>query len=264
MTLLIMAGGLGSRYKDGIKQMQKVNGKIIMEYSIIDAIKAGFNKIVIVIRKDIEKDLKEILNKYDIEIKYVIQENIYRIKPLGTGYAVLITKKYINEPFLVINADDYYGPKIYKKMYEYLNNNNTFCMAGFKLKNTISENGTVNRGICITQNNYLININETLNIKLLNNKIIKDNIILDKNSIVSMNMWGFNPKIYEYLEKEFDNFVKELDDKNEFMLPKIVNDLLKKEKVYVIETDDKWLGITYKEDLETVEESLSKIADMYN
>lgn len=210
ISLVIMAAGIGSRFGSGIKQLEPVgmNEEIIMDYSIHDAIIAGFNKIIFIIRKDIEKEFKEIIgnriekicNKLDIEICYVYQElenipNDFKVsqerkKPWGTGHAVLACKNIIKEPFVVINADDYYGKDSFKNAYEFLSkDNDKYCMIGFKLKNTLSENGGVTRGICqLDENNYLTEIIETSNIIKNNEKAFVNEKEIDVNSNVSMNM----------------------------------------------------------------------------
>ena len=211
ISLVIMAAGIGSRFGGGIKQLEPVgpNGEIIMDYSIYDAIAAGFNKIIFIIRKDIEKDFKEVIGnriekickKLNVEIHYAYQElkNIpsnfkvpeERKKPWGTGQAVLTCKKIIEEPFAVINADDYYGKDSFKKIYEFLSKtDNEFCMVGFKLKNTLSDNGGVTRGICqVDENNYLTEIVETSNIIKIGERAFADNKEVNIESSVSMNMW---------------------------------------------------------------------------
>jgi len=284
ISLVIMAAGLGSRYKGGIKQLESIgpDGKIIMEYSINDAIEAGFNKVVFIIRREIEEDFnKLIIDKFKDKIKCecVFQEITdipkgfefnNRTKPWGTGHAILSAKKVINGPFLVINADDYYGKEAYKKIYEYLSNVDInsfdFCMAGFILKNTLSLNGGVNRGICkVDENNNLVSVVETHNIEKKENIVTSDNGIIDINSYVSMNMWGFTPKILEELEQGFVKFLSELEDeeKSEYLLPYIIDQLIKEKKatVKVLETNDVWYGITYQEDLESVR---TAFLELYN
>lgn len=281
IAIVIMAAGLGSRFKGGIKQLEPIgpNNKTIMEYSIDDAIKAGFNKVIFIIRKDIENDFKKLIgNKYKNKIKceYVYQDinNIpgnfkkgERIKPWGTGHAILSAKDKIKGPFLVINADDYYGKESYIKIYNFLSSidekSYNFCMAGFILKNTLSNNGGVNRGICKINNNYLISIKETHNIKKNGLIANSDEGQLPLDSIVSMNMWGFTPKILEELELEFNEFLVNLDSNDltsEFLLPNIVNNLLnKKATVKILNTNETWYGITYLEDVEYIKNAFIEL-----
>ncbi len=287
ISLVIMAAGIGSRFGGGIKQLEPVgpNNEIIMDYSIHDAIKSGFNKIVFIIRKDIEKDFKEVIGnriekickKLNVEVHYAYQEldNISsdfkapkdRKKPWGTGHAVLSCKDIINEPFVVINADDYYGKDSFKNMYEFLNkNNNEFCMAGFKLKNTLSDNGGVTRGICqVDKNNYLTEIIETSNITKIGEKSVVKDREIDINSNVSMNMWGLSPEFINTLEQGFIKFLeKEVNNiKSEYLLPIFIGELLKENriKVKVLETKDKWFGVTYKEDKEFVKTSFKELIE---
>lgn len=287
ISLVIMAAGIGSRFGGGIKQLEPVgpNGEIIMDYSIYDAIKSGFNKIIFIIRKDIEKDFKEVIGnriekvceKLNVEVHYAYQEleNIPsdfkvpkdRKKPWGTGHAVLACKDIINEPFVVINADDYYGKDSFKNMYEFLSkNNNEFCMAGFKLKNTLSDNGGVTRGICqVDKNDYLTEIIETSNIIKVGEKAVVEDREIDINSNISMNMWGLTPQFINILEQGFIEFLeKEVNNiKSEYLLPIFIGELLKENriKVKVLETKDKWFGVTYKEDKEFVKTSFKELIE---
>ena len=287
ISLVIMAAGIGSRFGGGIKQLEPVgqNGKIIMDYSIYDAIKSGFNKIIFIIRKDIEKDFKEVIGnriekickKLNVEVHYVYQEleNIpsdfkvpkERKKPWGTGHAVLACKDIIDEPFAVINADDYYGKNSFKNMYEFLSkNNNKFCMVGFKLKNTLSDNGGVTRGICqVDKNDYLTEIIETSDITKIGEKVFAEENEIDINSNVSMNMWGLTPEFINTLEQGFIEFLeKEVNNiKSEYLLPIFIGELLKENriKVKVLETKDKWFGVTYKEDKELVKNSFKGLIE---
>lgn len=288
-ALVIMAAGIGSRFGGGIKQLSPVgmNGEIIMDYSIHDAISSGFNKIIIVIRKDIETDFKEVIGKRiekicsdnNVEIKYVFQDlndipakvPEGRVKPWGTGHAVLCAKSEIDCPFAVINADDYYGKSAFTKIYDYLRSGdagNACCIVGFVLKNTLSENGGVTRGICcVDENNNLVKLTETKNITKCGNKAIADGVELDMDSSVSMNMWGFDFKFIEQLEKDFCDFFK--DDvpanplKSEFFLPIFVEKLLQQGEISVkiLSTDDKWFGATYKEDIPYIKESFKQLTE---
>lgn len=297
-TLVIMAAGIGSRFGGGIKQLEPVgpSGEIIMDYSIHDALEAGFNKIVFIIRKDLEKDFKEIIgNRIEklCDVAYAYQElndlpegfvkPEERTKPWGTGQAVLSCKGILNEPFVVINADDYYGKEAFIKVHDYLVNNpessdkaSNYCMAGFILKNTLSDNGGVTRGVCqIDENSNLVNVVETHNIvktveaEKIGAAIPGDNGALapiDAESYVSMNMWGFTPEFLDILElgfREFLSTLKQGDIKSEYLLPTIIDGLIKsgKAEVKLLETHDKWFGVTYKEDKQTVVDSFKKLIE---
>jgi hypothetical protein len=285
-----MAAGMGSRY-GGIKQLEPVgpNGEIIMDYSIYDAIDAGFNKVVFIIRKDIEKDFKEIIGKRiekQVKVEYVFQEQDVipagliaqtgRIKPWGTGHAVLCCKDVIDEPFAVINADDYYGKEAFRIICNFLNSDtkdsHLYCMAGFVLGNTLSENGSVTRGICEADNDdWLIDIIETSGIIREGNHAKAngsdgEDIEVDLDSIVSMNMWGFKPSLFEELEKGFGEFLSKLsqdDIKKEYLLPEVVGNLVHSNKamVKVLRTSDRWFGVTYKEDKTSVITSIKNLID---
>ncbi len=291
ITLVIMAAGIGSRFGGGIKQLAPVgpDGEIIMDYSIYDAKKAGFNKVVFVIRKDIEEEFDRIIGsriKEIIDVEYVFQEldnipNDYlemfkqRTKPWGTGQAILCCKDVVKEPFLVINADDYYGKQAYQEAYEYLANDqmNTdkqqIAMVSFILKNTLSDNGGVTRGICsVNEDNHLINIVETHNIeKGDNSAFVKDGdrvIDIDLNVPVSMNMWALQPAIFNVLDEKFKIFLEKLcqdDLKAEYLLPTIIGDLLKEDlvDVTVLKSQDNWFGVTYKEDKQSVIDSIKEL-----
>lgn len=285
-TLVIMAAGLGSRYsKNEIKQLADVgpNGEIIMDYSIHDALEAGFNKIVFVIRKDIEAAFHRVIGHRIEKIakcEYVFQEldmlpDGYdviegRTKPLGTGHAILCVKDAVHEPFAIINADDYYGKKAFKNMHDFLvanaNGNGNYCMSGFILKNTLSDNGGVTRGICKVEDGKLVDVEETKNIiKCETGARVQDGKQLDLESYVSMNMWGVTPDFLDVLE---DNFVQFLDSmKNpltdEFLLPTIIDTLIKSGKcnVSVLPTDDSWFGVTYESDKAIVQESFKQLIE---
>lgn len=289
-TLVIMAAGMGSRF-GGIKQLEPVgpSGEIIMDYSIYDAVKAGFNKVVFIIRKDLEKDFKEIIgNRIEkvIQVEYVFQEleaipqgfvkPEERTKPWGTGQAVLCCKDVVKEPFAVINADDYYGKEAFKIVYNFLNDetykNNDFCMAGFVLGNTLSENGAVTRGVCkANEFGKLIDIVETSGIVPEgDHAAAKDNdgndIRIELDSIVSMNMWGFKPELFETLESGFVTFLSGLGNnelKKEYLLPTVVGDMVKAHTadVTVLKTPDRWFGVTYKEDKDVVVKSFKSLID---
>lgn len=290
VTLVVMAAGIGSRFGGGIKQLEAVgpNGEIIMDYSIHDALEAGFNKVVFVIRKDLDKDFKEIIGRRMeklVEVEYAYQElndiperfqkkTEGRKKPWGTGQAILCCKYVVDEPFLVINADDYYGKEAYKEAYAYLTgrkDDNAYeaCMVGFVLKNTLSDNGGVTRGVCkVDEQRMLSEIVETSNIvKTAEGAAVQTEgglVPIDVESEVSMNMWGLSPKFFEVLDKGFGEFLEKLDLENlkgEYLLPTIIGDLLKegKMKVEVRKSHDEWFGVTYKEDKPDVVVSIQKL-----
>lgn len=293
-ALVIMAAGIGSRFGGGIKQLEPVgpNGEIIMDYSIHDAVEAGFDKIVFIIRRDIEADFREAIgNRMEqlcalkgVEIAYAFQEMDDlpegitvpegRKKPWGTGQAVLACREIIKEPFAVINADDYYGKEAFVKLHDFLQGYTLdkaaeFCMAGFILKNTLSENGGVTRGVCqLDADEYLTGIHETSNIvKTADGAAVEEENGLrpiDPMSYVSMNMWGLTPEFIQMLEKGFVEFFEKMDgneEKVEYLLPIYIDELLQEGKVSVkvLETVDKWFGVTYKEDKPVVVESFQNL-----
>ena len=290
-ALVIMAAGIGSRYGGGIKQLEPVgpNGEIIMDYSIYDAMEAGFDKVVFVIRRDLEKDFKEIIgNRIEkvVEVAYAYQEleDIPseflhklkdRTKPWGTGQAVLCCKEVVKEPFLVINADDYYGKEAYQAAYHYLTekcqqtDQMDICMVGFVLCNTLSENGTVTRGVCrVDENRMLTDIEETYGLRRNGEYAVAEKngqeTVLKLDSPVSMNMWGLPAEFIGILENGFAEFLGSLaqeDKKEEYLLPKIIGQLLQENKVQVkvLESKDKWFGVTYKADKEAVVEAIREL-----
>lgn len=285
-TLLIMAAGIGSRFGEGIKQLEPVdsNNRIIMDYSIHDAIEAGFNEVIFIIRKDIEKEFKKVIGnritdtcaKYNVTVDYAFQDindipctlPEGRTKPWGTGQAVLAAKDIIDSPFVVINADDYYGKEAFKGVHEFLINGGKSCMAGFVLKNTLSDNGSVTRGIFkMDSNNNLTEIIETKNIIKTDDGAIADNQVLDIDSLVSMNMWGLTPDFLELLEEGFKEFFdKEVCQdplKSEYLIPVFIGQLLEQGEinVKVLRTDDTWYGMTYKEDVITVKERFNEMLE---
>ncbi len=295
-ALVIMAAGIGSRFGGGIKQLEPVgpNGEIIMDYSIYDALKAGFDKIVFIIRKDLEKDFREIIgNRIEkvAKVEYAFQEISDlpegfsvpegRKKPWGTGQAVLSAKKLVNGPFLVINADDYYGKEGFQKIHDYMVEHMDedgqvydMCMGGFILRNTLSDNGTVTRGVCVlNEDGSLKDVTETYEIRMNEDGTMQAQdeqgspVKVQADQHVSMNMWGLPASFMDELEKGFPEFLAGLkagDVKAEYLLPKIIDKLVKegRAKVAVLETRDKWFGVTYKEDKETVVSSIrSLIAD---
>ena len=283
-TLLIMAAGIGSRFGGGIKQLEPVDNRdhIIMDYSVHDAIEAGFNHVVFIIRKDIEKEFKEVIGdriekvcqQNHVNVEYVFQDindipgelPEGRTKPWGTGQAVLAAKKVIDSPFIVINADDYYGKEGFKAVHEYLVNGGKSCMAGFVLKNTLSDNGGVTRGICkMDAQNNLTEVVETKNIIKTSDGAEADGIKIDTESLVSMNMWGLTPAFLETLEEGFKVFFKEEVPENpmkaEYLIPIFIGHLLDQGKmsVKVLKSNDTWYGMTYKEDVAAVKESFSEM-----
>lgn len=288
-TLVVMAAGIGSRFGGGIKQLEPVgpSGEIIIDYSVFDAVEAGFNRVMFIIRHDIEKDFKERIG-YKIEealgkenVFYVYQETnlvdknyaskaLMRTKPFGTGHAVLMCRGALNTPFAVINADDYYGKEAYKIVHDYLvasEGEFDYCMAGFRLGNTLSDNGGVTRGICSEdQSGNMIECTETKNIVKFGDKAKAGDTVLDPKVLCSMNMWGLKPSFLDILSegfKDFLNSIEEGDNKSEYLLPTIIGDLLKEKKVNVkvLPTEDSWFGVTFKEDKEFVKESFKKLID---
>lgn len=292
-ALVIMAAGLGSRFGEGLKQLAPVgpSGEIIMDYSIHDALEAGFNKIVFIIRKDIEADFKEVIgNRIEklTEVAYAYQEldklpagftkPADRTKPFGTGHAVLCCKDIIEEPFAVINADDYYGKEAFVKVHDFLVQEHDateklqFCMAGFILGNTLSDNGAVTRGICqvseaghlekVVETGGLVKTAEGAGVEKEDGRVEP----IDAGVHVSMNMWGFSTEILEILETGFAEFLQNIpegDIKKEYLLPSIVDTQIQEGKadVTVLETRDKWFGVTYKEDKQSVMDSFKALID---
>lgn len=290
-ALVIMAAGIGSRFGGGIKQLEPVgpNGEIIMDYSIYDAMEAGFDKVVFVIRKDLEKDFREVIgNRIEkvVEVAYAFQEkenipqpykSLYadRQKPWGTGQAILACKDVVKEPFVVINADDYYGKEAFVEAFGYLNQGCTdtgreqMCMVGFVLANTLSENGSVTRGLCTAnEEGMLTDVVETYNIvKTETGAGIETEtgiVEMDKNLLVSMNMWGLYPSFFEILENGFLKFLEEKKEnyqKAEYLLPTIIGRMVKGNQaaVKVLKSHDQWFGVTYKEDKPYVVEQVQKL-----
>ena len=290
-TLIIMAAGIGSRFGEGIKQLAQMgpNGEIIMDYSIHDAKEAGFNKVVFIIRKDIFKEFEEIIGnriKEQIDVEYVFQElddlpegfevPEGRTKPWGTGQAVLCCKDVVKEPFVIINADDYYGKEAFVKLHDFLVSGEdlgrefTMGMGGFILKNTLSDNGTVTRGVSVVDENGLLSqVHETTGIVMGEDGQIKCDSEevqewISPEDKVSMNMWAGYPEFLDFLAEDFKDFlenVEEGDLKSEYLLPNIVDKLLKEERanVKVLETEDRWFGVTYKEDKETVQDAFREL-----
>lgn len=294
-ALVLMAAGLGSRY-GGNKQVDGVGpgGEILMEYSIHDAIRAGFTKVVFIIKEDIVDLVDSLCGNYlrhaktrdgdPLEVCYAMQSydsvpDFYtvpaeRTKPFGTAHAVLCARDYIQEPFCVINADDYYGVDAFRAMYEELQQmprEGHAAMVGYLLKNTVSENGTVTRGVCRTENGCLTGIRETMKIRLFPDGSIADTSCdvpqpLDGDAVVSMNLWGFQPFIFDELAQYFAAFLRALppnDLKTECLLPTMVGDLLDRGKlqIKVLSSADRWFGMTYHEDRAQVARELQALHD---
>lgn len=289
-TLFVLAAGMGSRY-GGLKQLDGLgpNGETIMDYSIFDAIRGGFGKIVFVIRKDFEEDFrKKIISKYEnhIPVEVVFQSidklpegftcPAERVKPWGTNHAVLMGKEVIREPFAVINADDFYGRDSFAVIGKFLSElpegaKNTYCMVGFRVGNTLSESGTVARGICSTdKNRHLTTVVERTEIMRINGVVsYKDEngewVGIEDNTPVSMNMWGFTPDYFNYSEEYFIDFLKENIDKPkaEYYIPLMVNKLINDgtATVEVLDTTSRWFGVTYAADRQGVVDKLQVLAD---
>ncbi len=293
-TLVIMAAGIGSRFGGGIKQLAKVgpSGEVIVDYSIHDALKAGFDDVIFIIRKDIEADFREIIGRRMEKIcpcTYVFQ-NINdlpggfvtpegRTKPWGTGHAVLACKGVLQNPACIINADDYYGKEAFKLMHDYIVNSMDtensehmdIAMPGFILKNTLSDNGSVTRGVCSVDGGKLTSIDETKNIykspeggayKLVG----EEKVDMNPECAVSMNMWAVTPAFVDGLEEKFVKFLSDgnlSDNKAEFLLPTIIGDMIENNtaSVTVINTHDRWFGVTYAEDKQTVMDELKALSD---
>jgi hypothetical protein len=290
-TLVIMAAGMGSRFGKGIKQLEHVgpSGEILMDYSIYDAAKAGFDKIVIVIRKDIEDEFKKLIG--DRIAKHVNMEYVYqdiddlpegftkpadRTKPWGTGHAILSAAKAVDTPFAVINADDFYGREAFVKMHDYLaalsdDDEQDYCMAGYILGNTLSDNGTVTRGICIHDDDYYLKtVEESFELRLENGVVVgKDSkgndITAPSDALVSMNMWGCKPVYFKQLQEDFVSFLESEGDplKKEFLLPIIMDNLIKqgKAKIKILPVSERWFGLTYIADKPMIVEKLNKIIE---
>ncbi|MGQ7947278.1 nucleotidyltransferase family protein [Flavobacterium sp. WC2509] len=285
-TLVILAAGIGSRY-GGLKQLDTFTpgGDTIMDFSIFDAVEAGFGKIVFIIRKNIEEEFKEVFDKklFGIaEVDYVFQEIEYvpakyqnpeRNKPWGTGHALLMAKDAVKENFAIINADDFYGKEAFQIMAKVLSNTDKesydFNTMAYLLKNTISDHGFVSRGECeVNEKGFLTDVTERTHIEKINGELMRkdDNgafIPIDENTVVSMNFWGFTPKCFEFGVELFDTFLEENKDnlKAEFFIPSVVNEILKSGKatVKVLKSDAKWFGVTYREDKEIVQEKIEKL-----
>ena len=294
-SLVILAAGIGSRFKGGIKQLQSVGpaGECIMDYSIYDALEAGFNRIVFIIRRDIEAQFEELIGKrvrgickkYGADVECVFQElqNLpegfvcpeERSKPWGTGHALLSCKDALNGGFVVINADDYYGKESYRQMSDFLDSleeksTGRYAMAGFLLANTLSEYGGVTRGLCITDScGYLTNVRETKNVKKDAKgpyvEVADGAMHLDGNTPVSMNMWAFTPDVLELLEKRFVRFLSDgglEEEKSEFLIPTEIGAMLSDGvKVKVLPTNSPWFGMTFSEEIPKVRQALAGLVE---
>lgn len=275
-TLVVMAAGMGSRF-GGLKQIEPVGpgGQAILDFSVYDAKVAGFNKVVFIIKQEIEKDFKEIVGKRIekmIDVEYAFQETYKlpegytcpegRTKPWGTGHAVYCCRDLVNTPFAVINADDYYGKSAFKQIYNFLKQGTgDYCMVGFRLANTLTENGSVSRGVCTVENGALVAVTERT--KIVDCKYTEDDktwIPLAPDTIVSMNMWGFTPDVFDKIGEDFIAFLDEKIDvpKSEFYLPSVVSGVIERgeKRVEVLVAEDKWYGVTYKEDKAGVVEAI--------
>ena len=288
-TLFVLAAGMGSRY-GGLKQLDELgpSGETIMDYSIYDAIRGGFGKVVFVIREDFEQDFRDIvLKKYENEIPVeVVFQDLNRLpkgftcpegrtKPWGTNHAVLMGKDVINEPFAVINADDFYGRDSFevlgKELAQMTGKKNEYCMVGYRVGNTLSDSGSVSRGVCQTnEEDYLTSVVERTSIERIDGKVVyKDEndqaVVIGDNTPVSMNMWGFTPDYFAYSEEFFADFLKEHINtpKSEYFIPLAVNQLITDgtAKVKVLDTTSKWFGVTYQEDRQGVVDKINALVE---
>ncbi len=281
ITLLVMAAGMGSRY-GGLKQLDAVgpNGETIIDYSVFDAIEAGFNKVVFIIRREFVNEFKaKITDKYSgkIQVQFAFQDihdlpNGFkcpegREKPWGTGQAILSAATLIQEPFAAINGDDFYSRESFKVVADYYKNGgNEFSMVAFRLNNTLSIFGGVTRGLCTVNDGKLETVVETDNLQQTDEGVSSNrDIPLDGSEPVSMNMWGFTPILFDYLSEKFDEFLQEgkIELKSEFLIPNVINDLIQtdRESVHVLRSDSSWFGITYKEDKLYVVDEIQKLID---
>ncbi len=282
ITLVVMAAGMGSRF-GGLKQLEPIgkNGEVILDFSVYDALKAGFNKVVFVIKHEIEDSFKRLVGNriaQKVRVEYVFQETDAlpegftcpknRTKPWGTAHAILCCRDVVKEPFAVVNADDYYGKSGFQKIADYLKGGEgNYCMVGFRLANTLTENGTVSRGVCEIGDGYLRSVTERT--KIAGCKYTEDNgkswVPLAPDTIVSMNLWGFQPDIFDYAQEGFQEFLKAhlQEPKAEYYLPSVVSGLIAdgKKRVRVLIAEDKWYGITYKEDKQSVTAALTAMLE---
>ena len=281
ITLLIMAAGMGSRY-GGLKQLDAIgpSGETIIDYSVYDAIKAGFNKVVFIIRKDFEQEFKsKITDKYEgqIQVEFAFQDlndlpdeftcPEGREKPWGTGHAILSARNVINEPFIAINGDDFYGRESFKVVADYYRKGaNSFSMVAFKLDKTLSSFGGVTRGLCTVNDEKLNTVIETADLQKTDYSVSSNrDIELDGSEPVSMNVWGFTPILFKYLEEKFVEFLSEngTEMKSEYLIPSVVNELIQsgQETVHVLRSGATWFGVTYKEDKPYVEGEIKKLVN---
>lgn len=281
ITLLIMAAGMGSRY-GGLKQLDAIgpSGETIIDYSVYDAIKAGFTKVVFIIRKDFEQEFKsKITDKYEgqIQVEFAFQDlndlpdeftcPEGREKPWGTGHAILSARNIINQPFVAINGDDFYGRESFKVVADYYNKGaNNFSMVAFQLDKTLSIFGGVTRGLCTVKDEKLDTVIETDNLQKTDNGVSSDREIeLDGSEPVSMNVWGFTPILFKYLEEKFVEFLSKngTEMKSEYLIPSVVNELIQRgqETVHVLRSGATWFGVTYKEDKPYVEGEIEKLVN---
>lgn len=286
-TLLIMAAGMGSRY-GSLKQIDPVgpSGEAIIDYSIFDAIKAGYGKIIFVIRRNIENDFKDtLLKRFEkvVDVDYVFQELDMlppsfslppeRLKPWGTAHAILVASEKIQTPFAAINADDFYGYDAFNQMAQYLSlrgNLTEYSMVGYQLKNTLSAHGSVSRGVCkISPKGFLEEIRERTNITRKGKEVfyMESNELfpLHDNSVVSMNFWGFTPKIFQQIEEGFSNFLKQHinDPKSEYYIPTLIDELIcsQSARVKVLSCNSRWFGVTYREDKDYVKSAVNQLVN---
>ncbi len=284
-TLVVLAAGMGSRY-GGLKQIDPIgpNGEVILELSVYDAIQAGFDKVVFIIKKSIEKEFKEAIGdklSKQVQVEYVFQDfaNVPegftipegREKPLGTAHALYCCKDVLDGPFAVINSDDYYGQSCFKTLYEFLNNQakeTHYAMVGYVLANTLTDHGSVARGVCVAKDGYLTNVVENTKIEKRDGKVMtfmdEKWHEIDANSLVSMNMWAFTPTIIDEITRKFVEFqevLKENPLKGEFYIPNVVGELLRENKcdVKMLESHDKWYGVTYQEDKDSVKAGIASL-----
>jgi len=281
ITLLIMAAGMGSRY-GGLKQLDAIgpSGETIIDYSVYDAIKAGFTKVVFIIRKDFEQEFKsKITDKYEgqIQVEFAFQDlndlpdeftcPEGREKPWGTGHAILSARNVINEPFVAINGDDFYGRESFKVVADYYRKGaNSFSMVAFKLDKTLSSFGGVTRGLCTVNDEKLNTVIETADLQKTDYGVSSNrDIELDGSEPVSMNVWGFTPILFKYLEEKFVEFLSEngTEMKSEYLIPSVVNELIQsgQETVHVLRSGATWFGVTYKEDKPYVEGEIEKLVN---
>ncbi len=285
VSLVVMAAGMGSRY-GGLKQIEPIgpSGEIMMDYSIYDAVKAGFNEVIFIIKEELFDTFKEVIGDRigkKINVKYVFQDmkdipDFYKIpedrmKPFGTAHAIYAARNAIDSPFAVINADDFYGAESYKTLHEFLshidNQDKTvkeYAMVGYKLKNTLTDHGYVSRGICTVDNGYLTSITERKQVRKFSTEIMytedgENWLDVDSSSTVSMNMWGLTQDIFSFIDIKLEAFLKSIepgDIKKEFLIPVLMNDLMQDQKirVKVLNTNEAWAGVTYAEDKPIVKE----------